>query len=970
MSHSSLVKSFSTLSLVTSDSAIFEKTIVFYEQFGLARIHFFDYSNPSSSRERTSHSSHTIDSIKETWLNAIPDANFCHSDAVNDFGVTIKIRLTSTSSPKSTDCLNLPADKADWRSVMPEIVFESEDLKSCIEIFKKSKTRFQVYPTIDSPVELVAQDPLGNLIAFSTQKPLLPLVEKSLILNTDLKLPFTKSDVSNLNQTRLNICQVNVVNPQKRRRIAVMTSGGDAPGMNAAVRAVVRTAIYHGCEAYAIFEGYEGLLKGGNFIKKMDWDDVRGWLGPGGTFIGTARSAGFRERSGRKQAAKNMIINGIDALIVCGGDGSLTGANKFREEWPLLLEELVATKELTPDQAKSHKHLYICGLVGSIDNDMASTDATIGAYSSLDRICEAVDYIDATAQSSSEAFIIEVMGRHCGWLALMAGIAAGADFIFIPEQPPHNKEWQTHMCEIVMRHRANGKRKTIVIVAEGAINSNLEAITVEKVKKVLDSLELDTRITTLGHIQRGGHAVAADRLLATLQGVEAVNSVLSATPDTPSPMIGITENKIVRRSLVEAVAATQEVAKAITNKDFSRAMSMRDAEFADHFQNFLTINSADQNCARNPAQKPLNIAVVTVGAPAGGMNSAIHGIAAYCLSRGHKPYAIQNGWMGLIHNESVEELSWIKVQNWMIRGGCEIGTNRNMPDTDMGRIAYYFQKYKFDGLIIIGGFEAFASLHQLEEARTLYPAFKIPMVCIPATISNNVPGTDYSLGTDTCMNSLVNYCDVIKQSASASRRRVFVVEVQGGKSGFVAAYASLVTGADAVYLPEEGISLSQLEADIESIKKAFEDDQGKNNAGKLILRNEKSSRTLSTEIIVNLICDEAKGKFDARAAIPGHVQQGGNPSPIDRVRATRFAVQACQFIENNQIMIENRHLDSEELHKTAVVLGVRSSKLVYSPINYLWAHETEVKERRPKIVHWMHLIRIADRLVGRNKLRK
>ena len=160
--------------------------------------------------------------------------------------------------------------------------------------------------------------------------------------------------------------------------------------------------------------------------------DVRGRLATGGTHIGTSRCAGFRERSGRLKAAKNMIINGIDALIVCGGDGSLTGADKFREEWPSLLKELVETGEMTADQVKPHEHLYICGLVGSIDNDMASTDTTIGAYSSLERICEAVDYIDATAQSHSRAFVIEVMGRHCGWLALMAGIATGADFIFIP----------------------------------------------------------------------------------------------------------------------------------------------------------------------------------------------------------------------------------------------------------------------------------------------------------------------------------------------------------------------------------------------------------------------------------------------------------------------------------------------------------------------------------------------------------
>ncbi|KAL8883048.1 MAG: hypothetical protein Q9192_007471, partial [Flavoplaca navasiana] len=157
--------------------------------------------------------------------------------------------------------------------------------------------------------------------------------------------------------------------PGPKRRIGVMTSGGDAPGMNGAVRAVVRMSIDQGCETYAIYEGYEGLVQGGNLIKKMDWDDVRGYLSEGGTLIGTARCKAFMERPGRLRAAKNMVTAGIDALVICGGDGSLTGADKFRKEWPGLLEELVEKKELTAEQKNTYKHLNIVGLVGSIDND-------------------------------------------------------------------------------------------------------------------------------------------------------------------------------------------------------------------------------------------------------------------------------------------------------------------------------------------------------------------------------------------------------------------------------------------------------------------------------------------------------------------------------------------------------------------------------------------------------------------------
>ena len=157
-----------------------------------------------------------------------------------------------------------------------------------------------------------------------------------------------------------------------------MTSGGDAPGMNGAVRAVVRMAIHNNCEAFAIYEGYDGLVKGGDMIKEMHWEDVRGFLSEGGTLIGTARCMEFMQREGRRTAAKNLIIKGIDAIIICGGDGSLTGADRFRDEWPSLLEELIQRKELTKEQVDPFRHLNMVGLVGSIDNDLSMTDATSG----------------------------------------------------------------------------------------------------------------------------------------------------------------------------------------------------------------------------------------------------------------------------------------------------------------------------------------------------------------------------------------------------------------------------------------------------------------------------------------------------------------------------------------------------------------------------------------------------------------
>ena len=160
------------------------------------------------------------------------------------------------------------------------------------------------------------------------------------------------------------------------------------------------------------------------------------------------------------------------------------------------------------------------------------------------------------------------------------------------------------------------------------------------------------------------------------------------------------------------------------------------------------------------------------------MNAATRAAVRYCLNRGHTPVAILNGFPGLIRHDAAREFDWMSVHGYVTKGGSELGTNRHLPSIDMGMAAWMFQKHKFEALMIIGGFEAFSALCEMRKGRDKYPAFRIPMVCLPATISNNVPGTDFSLGSDTCLNSLIEYCDTIKQSASASRRRVFIVETQ------------------------------------------------------------------------------------------------------------------------------------------------------------------------------------------------
>merc|ERR1719447_1657086 len=233
--------------------------------------------------------------------------------------------------------------------------------------------------------------------------------------------------------------------------------------MNAAVRAVVRFGIYLGCKVYFIREGYQGMVDGGDCIVEADWASVSGIIHRGGTVIGSARCMDFKTRQGEVKAAKNLLEKGISNLVVIGGDGSLTGANRFKNEWSSLLKELVDTQQISQDLADKHSYLNIVGMVGSIDNDFCGTDMTIGTDSALHRIIEAVDAIMSTAFSHQRTFILEVMGRHCGYLALVTALACGADWVFIPEMPPEDG-WEEHLCRRLKDQRTRGSRLNIIIV--------------------------------------------------------------------------------------------------------------------------------------------------------------------------------------------------------------------------------------------------------------------------------------------------------------------------------------------------------------------------------------------------------------------------------------------------------------------------------------------------------------------------
>jgi len=729
-------------------------------------------------------------------------------------------------------------------------------------------------------------------------------------------------------------------------RIGVLTSGGDAPGMNPALRAVVRTGLDAGAEVVAICEGFRGLVRGGEHFRPMTWDSVGGILHRGGTVIGTARCDEFLHREGRLAAAANLLAQRVDRLIVIGGDGSLTAADILQREWPDLLAELVTAGRVEPELAERHPHLAVAGLVGSIDNDLSGIDMTIGADTALHRITEAIDAIGSTASSHQRTFVVEVMGRNCGYLALMGALATGADWVFVPELPPTRDDWPEIMCQRLAAGRKAGRRDTIVVVAEGSRDRHGEPITSALVREMLERhLGEEVRLTILGHIQRGGAPSAFDRTMSTLLGHAAVREILAAAPGAPGRIIGVRNNRITTLPLAEGVAQSRAAADAIAAGQFDEAMRLRGGSFAQAVQTLKTLLRALPHPPQE-GRRRLRLAVLTAGGPAPGMNAAVRAAVRLGLDRGHTMLGVRNGFAGLIAGE-VDELRWMSVSGFTAAGGSELGTNRTIPEgKDLYAIARTIEGMEIDGLLVIGGWAGYMAAHRLVSTRASYPAFDVPIVCLPATINNNLPGSELSIGADTALNNIVGAVDKIKQSAVASRR-CFVVEVMGRYCGYLALMSGLATGAERVYLNEEGVTIADLQADLEHLRNGFR--QGKRLG--LMIRNETANTIYTTPFMVSLFAAESGGLYEARQAILGHLQQGGNPTPFDRIQATRLARQCIETLIGR----------AEEGSSAASAIGLREGRLEQLDLEDLPRHVDE-RHQRPRQQWWLELRPIARTL--------
>ncbi len=314
------------------------------------------------------------------------------------------------------------------------------------------------------------------------------------------------------------------------RKIAVMTSGGDSPGMNAAIRSVVRTCVYHNVDCVGIYRGYQGMIEAD--FKPMNARSVNNIINKGGTILKSARSQEFRTKEGRRKAYDNLIDYDVDALVLIGGDGTFTGGMIFNQEYKF----------------------PVIGIPGTIDNDIFGTKFTLGYDTALNTVVEAIDKIRDTASSHNRLFFVEVMGRDVGHIALNAGVGAGAEEILIPEEDMGLER----LTESLERSKKSGKSSSIVVVAEGDKTGKNVFELAEYVEENMPHYEV--RVSVLGHMQRGGTPSCYDRVLASRMGVKAVESLLEGKTNF---MVGVGDDQIILTPLDKAVKGKSEIDKEL-----------------------------------------------------------------------------------------------------------------------------------------------------------------------------------------------------------------------------------------------------------------------------------------------------------------------------------------------------------------------------------------------------------------------
>ena len=648
--------------------------------------------------------------------------------------------------------------------------------------------------------------------------------------------------------------------PEKKHKIktiGVLTSGGDAPGMNAAVRAVVRTAIANGIAVKGIKRGFSGLID--EDIIDLNSRSVADTIQKGGTFLFTARCPEMITTEGQDLAAANCRKHGIDALIVIGGDGSYKGCLTLKE-----------------------RGINVIGIPGTIDLDIACTEYTIGFDTAVNTAMHAIDKIRDTSTSQERCSIIEVMGRHAGYIALWCGLANGAEAVLTTEL--YNYEEQKLINDIEKK-RKSGRKHYIIINAEGIGDSEGMA------KRIEYATGMPTSATILGYLQRGGSPTCKDRVYASAFGAKAVDILLKGGENR---VVAFKNGAFVDFDMEEALAMKKtldpflvDMLGKLTRKGDSRLMKN---------EGLLTVENEENT------GKKTTIGVLTSGMDAPGMNAAIRAVVRSAIGYNMKVIGFKRGYSGLIEKDYLE-MTNKTMSETVQRGGTQLLASdcpEFMTEEGQKKAIETLKELKIDALVIIGGNGTMRGGLDLI-------AKGINVIGIPATIDLDVACTEYTIGFDTAVNTAMESIDKIRDT-SASHERCSVIEVAGKRSGHNALWCGIATGAEEIITNEYHDQNQQ---------RMISEIINKKKLGKrlhLIVNSESVGKSAS--LAKNI---EFATGLETRATVLGILQCGGTPSCQDRVFASAMGGKAVEVInagkKNRIVAYQNGEFTDFDMEK-------------------------------------------------------
>ncbi|XP_059144589.1 ATP-dependent 6-phosphofructokinase-like [Physella acuta] len=737
-------------------------------------------------------------------------------------------------------------------------------------------------------------------------------------------------------------------------KLAVFTAGDDSQGMNAAIRAVVRMAHYLGCTVMYIKQGFKGMVAGGDNFTEASWISTEDIAGVGGTILKTCKCPEFVERATRMKAAKNLIENGIQNIVAIGGDGTLKGVHSLQKEWQSIIRSLDDKNLVDKSLLHKYKSLRVVGIVSSIVNDVCGTDMAIGANSAIHKILEATDAIATSASSTRAAFVIEVMGKTSGYLALAAAVACDASMVFLPEWPPQG-DWREELYSKVRDDHLMGVECIIIFVSEGATDRFGKPITSSDVCCVLtEKLNINCQATVLGHVQCGGVPSAYDRVIAARMGAEAVVALKGLTDEHGSCVIGINGNEISHMSMEKCLETNDLLEHHLVDKNFMEAVRLRGRHFQSLLSSYVLLHSMRSNpgIIDLPLSRDRTVAVIQVGKACVGQCLIIKSFVGFCQSRGFSVLAIKDGFEGLLKG-TVVRLCWDVVKHWSSRVNDCLGSCR-YPAAHYGleNIDAAIQNLGLCGLLLVGSFPAFESLYQMYEKVGTYRNFGIPMCMVPVTIMNNIPGCEISIGSDSALNEIVGYCDKMKRLAKANKNYVYIIETLGQNCGYLTTMCAVCVGADAAYIRQEVVNLDTLLQDVDHIKNKIQK-SGVRNA--LILRSEFANENYTSDFMHKLFTEEGAGVFSCRTGSVGQVQLGVLPSPMDRKSGTIYGLRSGEWLLNTVEAISPMNgMIYDESPKNKVVLCLNKRIIMFRPVTRLLA-ETDLQLKVPTYNWWLKL---------------